>query len=252
MFPFFQMPPLLQPVSQNQPESYMQSQTDMSSVTSSPSPTADDMVIDEKQLKKHEGFKTDFYVPLAKTRTVLGTKGTNSKMEKRDVAGASGVTIAGGIDLGQQKEKDFDWMLEFIPEEKKESVKESLRPFLGLRKKDALAELANQKVKGNIGIDEDTAKALQQATEKQYKKRAFEKYFDTTGNFITNLDPIEQQVLFEMNYQGLKKFDAVANALANGNLLRAIDILQKHPQRIKYSKRINDYIKSLKKLQGQK
>lgn len=189
--------------------------------------------LNEEKLRQHEGFKTEFYVPTKNGQAI----------------GASGVTIAGGVDLGAQTEKSLPFLLKYVAPEDQDTTKQILQPFFGKKKDAALEELKNQKSIGNLGLRPDVLEAIQKGVQEEYGTRAINRYYNVTGgNDLAKLKPEEQQVLFEMNYQGVKKFNEVAKALNSGDRQKAITVLKLHPQYKQFKNRFDDYIKDLENL----
>ncbi|GAK34495.1 hypothetical protein AQ1_02394 [alpha proteobacterium Q-1] len=105
----------------------------------------EDLKIDEEFLDKREDFRPKAYIPIKDGKPIDD----------------SGVTVGGGVDLGQQSEGDL--RRRGAPE----ALIAELRPYLGLRKEDAQrflaanpltltreeAQLLTDRVRGGIGVE---------------------------------------------------------------------------------------------------
>jgi len=251
--PLFPMPPdngllnQIQAITQRMP----QAQESMSIPAQVPSANLN---IDAQKVTENEGDRSDFYIPVHKTKKVFAPDGG----QQSKILGQSGVTIARGFDLGQIKtEERLDQILNRIPDETMRSqLRTQFLPFLGTKLEDARLTLKQQNQLGNTKIDLRAMKPLNDAVLEQYKEDTANRYFADTGFNMNLLEPKEQQALFEIHYQTLdpdkspatanaKAFKKIASAFAIGDTKGAIKAIKAHPQYKNYPARWNKYIKDL-------
>lgn len=141
--------------------------------------------IDLEFLGKREGYSTEGYIPVkGKGSNYTSSSGSGS------IAGVSGVTIAGGLDLGQRKNlDDLD-----IPD----SIKEKLSPYLNLKKEKALDKLR----KVPLNLTKEEAKLVKEATEESYYNQVRDHFNSRNKNarsFESLPDPVKT-ALYSLYY----------------------------------------------------
>jgi hypothetical protein len=100
--------------------------------------------IDWKFIETVEGQKTEAYVPVCTVKSSKNPQSWCYEKAAGTVIGKSGITIGPGFDLGQQNE----WDLKRIG--LNQTLKEKLKPYLGLKKKDALDTLNKDVKEGKL------------------------------------------------------------------------------------------------------